>query len=425
MVEADLALDEPLVHDTFPRSARCGCKIVAPVSLLIGLASATVFISLHFVRSRAVQYPGIQSPISALASMSPAAVATVRAPARLSHGGMHGRHVVGAHRSGTPVSRLSMHDQCGAAHARRATVVTAAASQGAGDDVAAWIAEAGMGDVAKSQSMGASGWSSFSKITTTTGTELFVKTSSKSAAEMFKGEALGMQALYEATEPAGLMRIPKVYHFGDMAGGRGSFIIMEYMNLGSRCDDYELGRAMASMHLQEVSGRPGRFGFDVDNSIGATPQKNSWSDDWVEFYRDRRLRYQVELANDGYITDLFNSIAPRLGELFKDVDVKPSVLHGDLWSGNIGSADGKPSIFDPAVYIGHHEAEWGMSWCAGLGSEFWRGYRELIPEDPGFRARRPLYDAYHYLNHLNLFGGGYRGSASSALEQVKRTLDNR
>merc|ERR1712060_899480 len=149
------------------------------------------------------------------------------------------------------------------------------------------------------------------------------------------------------------------------------------MNFGGRGDDYALGQAMASMHMQQIGERPGRFGFDVDNTIGGTPQINTWSDDWVEFYRDRRLRYQVQLAGDGYITSLFDSIAPRLGELFKDVDVKPSVLHGDLWSGNIGSADGQPSIFDPAVYIGHHEAEWGMSWCAGLSSSFWKRYREL------------------------------------------------
>eukprot|EP00931_Biecheleriopsis_adriatica_P030279 TRINITY_DN17861_c0_g1_i2.p2 TRINITY_DN17861_c0_g1~~TRINITY_DN17861_c0_g1_i2.p2 ORF type:complete len:122 (+),score=22.21 TRINITY_DN17861_c0_g1_i2:730-1095(+) len=107
------------------------------------------------------------------------------------------------------------------------------------------------------------------------------------------------------------------------------------------------------------------------------------------------------------------------------VKVVPSVLHGDLWSGNIGSADGKPTIFDPAVYYGHHEAEWGMSWCASLGSDFWRGYREIIPEDPGFTSRRPLYEAYHQLNHYNLFGGGYLGSAVRCLEEVKRTLDSK
>lgn len=91
-----------------------------------------------------------------------------------------------------------------------------------------------------------------------------------------------------------------------------------------------------------------------------------------------------------------------LETLFEDVQVKPSVLHGDLWSGNIATADGKPTIYDPATYYGHHEAEWGMSWCASFGNLFWEGYRELISEDKGFRERRVLYELYHKLNHYNL-----------------------
>jgi len=87
-----------------------------------------------------------------------------------------------------------------------------------------------------------------------------------------------------------------------------------------------------------------------------------------------------------------------LQTLFEGVQVKPSVLHGDLWSGNVGGCEGEPCIYDPATYYGHHEAEWGMSWCASLGPAFWKGYRELIPEDPGFSKRRILYEAYHQLN---------------------------
>jgi len=96
------------------------------------------------------------------------------------------------------------------------------------------------------------------------------------------------------------------------------------------------------------------------------------------------------------------------------------VLHGDLWSGNVAAVGGEPCIFDPASYYGHHEAEWGMSWCASLGPAFWEGYRELIPEDPGFRKRRALYELYHKLNHFNLFGGGYKSDSLSLMKQLAR-----
>ena len=109
-----------------------------------------------------------------------------------------------------------------------------------------------------------------------------------------------------------------------------------------------------------------------------------------------------------------------LESLFEGVTVKPAVLHGDLWSGNIGGCQGQPCIYDPATYYGHHEAEWGMSWCASLGPSFWKGYRELIPEEPGFAQRRILYELYHKLNHYNLFGGGYYNDACSLMERLAK-----
>eukprot|EP00591_Stephanopyxis_turris_P007629 CAMPEP_0195513964 /NCGR_PEP_ID=MMETSP0794_2-20130614/5498_1 /TAXON_ID=515487 /ORGANISM="Stephanopyxis turris, Strain CCMP 815" /LENGTH=187 /DNA_ID=CAMNT_0040642103 /DNA_START=67 /DNA_END=630 /DNA_ORIENTATION=+ len=180
-----------------------------------------------------------------------------------------------------------------------------------------------------------------------------------------------------------------------------------------------------------AAGNPeGKFGFNVDNTIGGTSQPNPWTEggtteDWVAFYRDHRIGHQLDLAGNSYCNKLWSNIAPRLNLLFEDVTVKPSMLHGDLWSGNIGSADGSPSIYDPACYWGHHEAEWGMSWCAGFGNAFWDGYNSLIPRSQGFMDRKPLYDAYHQLNHYNLFGGGYINSATQQLEAVRRILDNK
>ena len=193
-------------------------------------------------------------------------------------------------------------------------------------------------------------------------TRLFITT--------FHGEALGLEAMYECSQGSeDTLRIPKVYNYGDYTTGKGSFLVMEYLNLAGRSDDKALGKAIARMHLSPATAEAGNpdkaFGFPVDNTIGGTPQPNPWTktnsrtNEWIEFFRDHRIGHQLDLAGDPYCSNLWEKdIAPRLNLLFEDLtgerEIKPSLLHGDLWSGNIGSADGKPSIFDPAVYWGHH-----------------------------------------------------------------------
>mmetsp|Transcript_12180 Transcript_12180/g.27038 ORF Transcript_12180/g.27038 Transcript_12180/m.27038 type:complete len:361 (-) Transcript_12180:336-1418(-) len=305
---------------------------------------------------------------------------------------------------------------------------------GLDDEISNWAKDAGYGDVVSSKPNGSSGWATFKRVQLSNGPDLFVKSSGRNCKDMFEGEALGLKAMFECSRGEDGLRIPEVFHYGDLSNGNGSFLIMEYLNLGGRSDDKALGRAMARMHLSPATAEAGNpnaaFGFPVDNTIGGTPQINTpWTkgggtEEWIAFFRDKRIGYQLDLAGDSYCSNLWNDkIAPRLGALFEGIDVQPSILHGDLWSGNIGSADGMPTIFDPAVYWGHHEAEWGMSWCASFGRDFWDGYRSLIPEDDGFLDRKPLYDAYHQLNHYNLFGGGYLSSARSELESLRRGLD--
>mmetsp|Transcript_28365 Transcript_28365/g.53679 ORF Transcript_28365/g.53679 Transcript_28365/m.53679 type:complete len:323 (-) Transcript_28365:263-1231(-) len=259
-----------------------------------------------------------------------------------------------------------------------------------------WASSSGYGRIEKSIPAGSSGWASFRKVTVAIPpsdddgkpVSFFVKSSSRSCDEMFKGEALGLQAMYacsrympdDQTEKGNSLRIPKVFHYGDYSSGsNGSFLIMEYLNLAGRSDDYALGQAMARMHLAPPSDKAGNpnssFGFNVDNTIGGTPQPNPWTKpnsgtkEWVEFFKTHRIGHQLNLAGDSYCSKLWDrDIAPRLELLFEDLmgegkEIQPSLLHGDLWSGNIGSADGMPSVFDPAVYWGHHEAEWGVSCC--------------------------------------------------------------
>ncbi|RDY05710.1 Protein-ribulosamine 3-kinase, chloroplastic [Mucuna pruriens] len=238
----------------------------------------------------------------------------------------------------------------------------------------------------------------------------FVKTNRSIGPSMFEAEALGLGAMYET----GTIRVPKPYKVGPLPTG-GSFIIMEFIQFGaSRSNQSDLGRKLAEMHKAGKSSKG--YGFNVDNTIGSTPQINTWSSDWVQFYGEHRLGYQLKLALDQYgdktIYDKGQRLVKSMGPLFANVVIEPCLLHGDLWSGNISSdKNGEPVILDPACYYGHSEAEFGMSWCAGFGGSFYNSYFEVMPKQPGFEERRDLYMLYHYLNHYNLFGSGYRSSA--------------
>ncbi|PHU29212.1 Protein-ribulosamine 3-kinase, chloroplastic [Capsicum chinense] len=250
----------------------------------------------------------------------------------------------------------------------------------------------------------------------------FVKTNRRIGPSMFEGEALGLNAMYET----GSIRVPKPYKVGSLPTG-GSYIIMEFIEFGaSRRNQSALGRKLAEMHKAAKSEKG--FGFHVDNTIGSTPQINTWMSDWIEFYAEHRLGYQLKLAREQYgdstIYERGKRLARNLAPLFKDVVVEPCLLHGDLWSGNITyDKNGEPVILDPACYYGHNEAEFGMSWCAGFGGDFYKAYFEVMPAQPGFEQRRDLYTLYHYLNHYNLFGSGYRSNAMSIIDDCLRMLN--
>ncbi|KAJ6840142.1 protein-ribulosamine 3-kinase, chloroplastic [Iris pallida] len=238
---------------------------------------------------------------------------------------------------------------------------------------------------------------------------------------MFEGEAIGLGAMY-ATKS---IRVPRPFKVGPLPTG-GSFIIMEFIEFGSsRGNQSDLGRKLAEMHKAAKSDKG--FGFDVDNTIGSTPQINTWSSDWIEFFAEHRLGYQLKLALEAYgDSDMFGKgqrLMKNMQPLFEGSVLEPCLLHGDLWSGNISSdKNGDPVILDPACYYGHNEAEFGMSWCAGFGGSFYDSYFKVMPKQPGFEKRRDLYMLYHYLNHYNLFGYGYRSSAMSIIDDYLRML---
>lgn len=290
------------------------------------------------------------------------------------------------------------------------------------DEIEKAIAQVGLGSVTSITRAGSSEWSVMHRAITDSGQRLFIKVS-REHVSMFEGETKGLSAMFNTHT----IRVPKVFHYGALSQIQGSFIVMEALELLPVFSQVELGRQLAHMHLADPvlpEAKEGKFGFSLDNTIGSTPQPNGWMSDWVSFFRDRRLRHQLLLTGDSQLLEKGSRLCLRLEELFYDVTdtIQPSLLHGDLWSGNISGLEGEPVIFDPACYYGHHEAEFGMSWCASFSSGFWAGYREVIPRAPGFEARHKLYQLYHYLNHYNLFGGGYYGMADLLMNDLLKEL---
>ena len=195
---------------------------------------------------------------------------------------------------------------------------------------------------------------------------------------------------------------------------------MESLSLSGRENSSLFGQQLAKMHQHTQK----QFGWHRNNTIGSTPQINNLEDSWIEFWRKHRLGFQIELA-------LKNGAHKKLGEkgerlmadfpaLFNNYNPEPSILHGDLWSGNWGSDErGNPVIYDPAVYFGDHEADLAMMELFGSpGASFFAAYREVYPIDDGYPVRRTLYNLYHILNHFNLFRGGYAAQAESMIDRI-------
>jgi len=185
-----------------------------------------------------------------------------------------------------------------------------------------------------------------------------------------------------------------------------------------------LGEQLASLHRV---GAP-RFGWHRDNTIGATPQRNAWGDDWARFFVRQRLALQLDLAETNRAPSRLLERGRQLGEiagaLFSSYRPVPSLLHGDLWGGNWATdVSGEPVVFDPAVYFGDREADIAMTRLfGGFGPAFYAAYQAAWPLDPAAGTRRGFYNLYHVLNHFNLFGGGYGAQAEGIIERLLAEL---
>jgi fructosamine-3-kinase len=234
---------------------------------------------------------------------------------------------------------------------------------------------------------------------------------------MFAAEAQGLRALAAANAA----RVPAVRA---VVEGPMPMLMLEHLapapgGLDAR-QARALGRALATLHRVAQAQR---WGFDGDNYLGTSPQPNGWRDDVATFFAEQRLGPQLARARaagllDGAAARMGDRLLARLPDLL-DGSGPPCLLHGDLWSGNaLACADGEPAILDPAAYYGPREAELAMaSLFGGFGPHFDAGYAEGWPLPPGTEARQALYQLYHVLNHLNLFGASYAGACLRILRR--------
>ncbi|MDT8370965.1 MAG: fructosamine kinase family protein [Gammaproteobacteria bacterium] len=244
----------------------------------------------------------------------------------------------------------------------------------------------------------------------------FVKLNHANLIDMFTAEA---EALSEFTQ-INCVRVPQVICSG--IADSYSYLALEYIDfkgLSSNAGKL-LGSQLAQLHQQQQS----YFGWHRDNTIGSTEQINSREHDWVTFWQQHRLGKQLQIAaKNGYrgkIQDRGHLLLENVARFFDGYSPAPVLLHGDLWGGNAAADElGNPVIFDPASYYGDRETDIAMTELfGGFGADFYDSYQAHYPLDPGYRTRKTLYNLYHIINHVNLFGSGYLGQAQSMIEHL-------
>ena len=261
-------------------------------------------------------------------------------------------------------------------------------------------------------------------LTLTNGKHIFMKANAKQNAAFFTAEAAGLAAI----EKTGAIGTPEILCTGTDDGEDVgySFLLLKFIKGGKQQKNYwqELARNLAKMHKADTTiylEGNGKFGFFQDNFIGARPQCNTPCDSWISFFRDNRLAPQFKAADSYFETNdrkLVTKLLDHLEEFLVEPE-KPSLLHGDLWSGNVMCGpEGKAMLIDPATYVGHAEADLAMTELfGGFPPEFYEAYREVNPLQPGYENRRDLYNLYQLLNHLNLFGPTYLGPVLSIVAE--------
>ena len=258
-------------------------------------------------------------------------------------------------------------------------------------------------------------------LTLTDGKCVFMKTNTKKNLSFFTAEAVGLTAIAQTNA----IGSPHILGIGTDEGRGGySFLLLEFISGKSRNRNYweDFARQLAAMHRASTAGfvSDGKYGFDRDNYIGRHDQINTGHDNWTSFFRECRLEPQFQDAASYFDREDQKRIIrflDHVDEILVEPEY-PSLLHGDLWGGNVITGnDGSAWLIDPAVYVGHAEADIAMTELfGGFPPAFYGAYQEAAPLQPGYERRRDVYNLYHLLNHLNLFGRMY-------LPEVKRIVE--
>ena len=251
----------------------------------------------------------------------------------------------------------------------------------------------------------------------TNGQRVFMKQNPSPPTDFFLSETRGLKLLSQVKNGP---RIPKPLAVQSVS--RPTFILLEYIESSSEDENFAEKLALSLAELHRMSQE--HYGLDHDNYIGSTPQKNALEKDGIVFFRDQRIDFQRQLARRSGLLPVtidkeIDSLCDELGKFLNISGEKPALLHGDLWSGNyFPDSEGKPCIFDPAVYYGLREADLAITELFGrLPQKFYDVYQEVFPMNSGYEERKDLFNLYHVLNHLNIFGSSY---LSSVQQIVKR-----
>ncbi|PWN07871.1 fructosamine kinase family protein [Rhodohalobacter mucosus] len=244
---------------------------------------------------------------------------------------------------------------------------------------------------------------------------LFLKINVSAPEDFFEKEAEGLKLLKSAGSG---LRIPEVIAAEKPINGSPGFLLMEFIDSGSSGDSFAFGANLAHLHQTNSD----QFGLDAENYIGSLPQSNNWHSNWPGFFSEERIRPQLRMAiksgkMDSRVLKQWDRIEPLLYDLMPETE--PSLIHGDLWGGNyLFDTNGDAVLIDPAVYYGHPEMDLAFSHMfGGFSGEFYRGYESVSPQPSGFSERKPLYNLYPLLVHVNLFGGHYVSQAEAVLKR--------